>query len=252
MTAPIMRPARRPRGRSVAARLETARVIVKTSRAMSLEISVRRPDRVAALLSTRTTRPPMATLATPIRDESIYRDPACVKVVRSARGRRLYSSRTPDPPSSRRTGFEPHQASSAAPDRLSASGSLRLSPRLPAGPRQVLASFEGSRPLKSFRSSFSCSTPSYPDAVGVVEEPSIGIDTPEDYRRFVARRWKAGAARRRAKKVPGILLNPHRKVQPEPESSSDGKRMRVLRGRSRGVARRRRLNPYDCHITCIP
>ncbi len=28
----------------------------------------------------------------------------------------------------------------------------------------------------------------YPIAVGIVEEPSIGIDTPEDYRRFV-RRW---------------------------------------------------------------
>ncbi len=30
----------------------------------------------------------------------------------------------------------------------------------------------------------------YPIAVGIVDEPSVGIDTPEDYRRFVAR-WRA-------------------------------------------------------------
>ena len=30
----------------------------------------------------------------------------------------------------------------------------------------------------------------YPIAVGIVDESSIGIDTPEDYRRFVAR-WEA-------------------------------------------------------------
>ena len=39
----------------------------------------------------------MATLATPIRDESIYRDPACVKVVCNQRGRALYFSRSPIP-----------------------------------------------------------------------------------------------------------------------------------------------------------
>jgi 3-deoxy-manno-octulosonate cytidylyltransferase (CMP-KDO synthetase) len=31
-------------------------------------------------------------------------------------------------------------------------------------------------------------------AVGMVDEPSVGIDTPEDYRRFVAR-WRARRAR---------------------------------------------------------
>ncbi len=37
----------------------------------------------------------------------------------------------------------------------------------------------------------------YPIAIGVIDEPSIGIDTPDDYRRFVAR-WRAahpGAAK---------------------------------------------------------
>ena len=35
----------------------------------------------------------------------------------------------------------------------------------------------------------------FPIAVGIVEEPSVGIDTPEDYRRFVAR-WQAGQSER--------------------------------------------------------
>ena len=30
----------------------------------------------------------------------------------------------------------------------------------------------------------------HPIAIGLVDEPSVGIDTPEDYRRFVAR-WRA-------------------------------------------------------------
>ena len=29
----------------------------------------------------------------------------------------------------------------------------------------------------------------HPIAIGLVDEPSVGIDTPEDYRRFVAR-WR--------------------------------------------------------------
>ena len=29
----------------------------------------------------------------------------------------------------------------------------------------------------------------YPIAIGIVDEPSVGIDTPEDYRRFVER-WR--------------------------------------------------------------
>ena len=47
-----------------------------------------------------------------------------------------------------------------------------------------------SRPPRSSSSSAS-STPAIPIAVGIVDEPSVGIDTPEDYRRFVER-WRAG------------------------------------------------------------
>ena len=60
------------------------------------EVSGAALDRVVALLDDDP-EAPMATLATPIRDESIYRDPACVKVVCSARGRALYFSRSPIP-----------------------------------------------------------------------------------------------------------------------------------------------------------
>jgi 3-deoxy-manno-octulosonate cytidylyltransferase (CMP-KDO synthetase) len=34
----------------------------------------------------------------------------------------------------------------------------------------------------------------YSIAVGVIEEPAVGIDTPADYARFVER-WRAGAGR---------------------------------------------------------
>ena len=60
------------------------------------EISGAALDLVVALLE-NDREAPMATLATPIRDESIYRDPSCVKVVCSRRGRALYFSRSPIP-----------------------------------------------------------------------------------------------------------------------------------------------------------
>jgi 3-deoxy-manno-octulosonate cytidylyltransferase (CMP-KDO synthetase) len=34
----------------------------------------------------------------------------------------------------------------------------------------------------------------FPIALGIVDEPSVGIDTPEDYRRFVER-WRQRAGR---------------------------------------------------------
>src|SRR5262249_32643054 len=44
----------------------------------------------------------------------------------------------------------------------------------------------------------------HPIAVGIVEEPSVGIDTPEDYRRFVARgRAGGGEAGRGPTRPPG-------------------------------------------------
>src|SRR5262249_31571420 len=79
----------------VTAQLRGARIIVNLQ-GDEPEVSGEALDRVVALLEDAP-EAPMATLATPIRDEAIYRDPACVKVVCSARGRALYFSRSPIP-----------------------------------------------------------------------------------------------------------------------------------------------------------
>ena len=123
----------------------------------------------------------MATLATPIRDEAVYRDPSCVKVVCSRRGRALYFSRSPIP--CHRDGL-PDPATALTPvahlhlglyayrrDFLLSIGSL------PRSPLEAAEKLEQLRVLEA----------GYPIAVGIVDEPSIGIDTPEDYRRFVER-----------------------------------------------------------------
>ena len=166
----------------VAARLETARLIVNLQ-GDEPEISGAALDRVVALLE-EDPEAPMATLATPIRDESIYRDPACVKVVCSARGRALYFSRSPIP--HHRDGL-PDPRTAATADRLPAPRPLRLPPRIPAELGSLPPShLEAAEKLEQLR----VLDAGYPIAVGIVDEPSVGIDTPEDYRRFVAR-WNA-------------------------------------------------------------
>ena len=62
-------------------------------------------DLVASLLADDPSVP-MATIATPIRDPAVYRDPSCVKVVLSSNGRALYFSRSPIP-HVRDSGFDP-------------------------------------------------------------------------------------------------------------------------------------------------
>lgn len=121
---------------------------------------------------------PMSTLATPIHDEVTFRDPTCVKVVRSATGRALYFSRAPIP----------HQRDDGWPEGLALlhlgiyayrrDFLLSLASR-PPSPLECAEKLEQLRVLEA----------GLPIAVGVVEEPGIGIDTPEDYRRFVAR-WR--------------------------------------------------------------
>jgi 3-deoxy-manno-octulosonate cytidylyltransferase (CMP-KDO synthetase) len=166
----------------VAARLEGARVIVNLQ-GDEPEVSGSALDRVVALLDSDR-EAPLATLATPIHDESVYRDPACVKVVCSRRGRALYFSRSPIP--HHRDG-PPKTASAAAPLGYLHLGLyayrreflLQLG-ALPPSPLEAAEKLEQLRILEA----------GYPIAIGIVEEPSIGIDTPEDYRRFVAR-WRA-------------------------------------------------------------
>lgn len=163
----------------VAAGLPGARIIVNLQ-GDEPEISPEALDRVVMLLDDDP-EAPMATLATPIVERSIFDDPSCVKVVRSGRtGRALYFSRSPIPH---------HRDGPGAGDDL---GLLHLGlyayrrdfllglAALPPSPLELAEKLEQLRVLEA----------GYPIAVGITAEPSIGIDTPEDYRRFVER-WRA-------------------------------------------------------------
>jgi 3-deoxy-manno-octulosonate cytidylyltransferase (CMP-KDO synthetase) len=127
---------------------------------------------------------PMATLATPIRSEAVYRDPSCVKVVasRARAGRALYFSRSPIP--CYRDGDLPRDGATIALLHLGLYAYRRdflLSlAKLPPSPLETAEKLEQLRVLEA----------GFPIALGLVDEPSIGIDTPEDYRRFVDR-WRA-------------------------------------------------------------
>ncbi len=169
----------------VAARIEQARIIVNLQ-GDEPEIAGSTIDRLVAVLESDGDAP-MATLATPIRDESIYRDPSCVKVVCSCRGRALYFSRSPIP--SHRDGL-PNPASAGTPvahlhlglyayrrNFLLAIGTLPRSPLEAAEKLEQLRVLEAGHPI----------------AIGIVDEPGIGIDTADDYRRFVER-WRKGSS----------------------------------------------------------
>ena len=172
----------------VAATLEEARVIVNLQ-GDEPEISGHALDLVVKMLE-NDPEAPMATLATPIRDQLIYRDPACVKVVCNRQGRALYFSRSPIP--CHRDGLpDPLTATSPVAylhlglyayrrEFLLALGSL------PQSPLEAAEKLEQLRVLDA----------GYPIAVGLVDEPSIGIDTADDYKRFVAR-YRAGQAQTR-------------------------------------------------------
>jgi 3-deoxy-manno-octulosonate cytidylyltransferase (CMP-KDO synthetase) len=220
----------------VIARLPEARLIVNIQ-GDEPELSGHAIDLVVALLEADA-EAPMATLATPIRDEAVYRDPSCVKVVASTRGRALYFSRSPiphyrdglpdlrpDPPAHLPLGPYAHRRefrlrlaeNPASPvesaEKLEHPGSpiphyrddphdLRADPpaallhlglyayrrdfllRLAEMPPSPLESAEKLEQLRVLESG-------YPIALGIVQERSVGIDTPEDYRRFVDR-WRAG------------------------------------------------------------
>lgn len=136
----------------------------------------------------------MATLATPIRDHDKLQDPACVKVVvapcrqndyqASPAWRALYFSRAAIPHA--RQWDEALLVANPAPflqhlglyayrrDFL-----LKLA-RLPQTPLEKLENLEQLRVLET----------GYEILVGIVDEPTIGIDTPADYAAFL-KRWRA-------------------------------------------------------------
>ena len=162
----------------VAAGLPNARIVVNLQ-GDEPEISGAALDLVVSLLEDDLDAP-MATLATPIRDEAVYRDPSCVKVVRARSGRALYFSRSPIP--CHRDGL---------PDPTVEPGLAFLHLGLYAYRREFLLKLASLPPSPLERAEkleqLRVLEAGYPIAVGIGEEPSVGIDTPDDYRRFVER-----------------------------------------------------------------
>jgi len=125
----------------------------------------------------------MSTLATPIRRREQLEDPACVKVVFDRGGRAMYFSRSPIPFA--RDGAE--RFLGAAPPVFFQHIGLYAYRRdfllkLAEMPPSALEGVEELEQLRVLEAG-------YPILVGVVDEASVGIDTPEDYRAFVER-WR--------------------------------------------------------------
>jgi 3-deoxy-manno-octulosonate cytidylyltransferase (CMP-KDO synthetase) len=151
------------------------------------ELSGESIDQVVSLLAAHPGAV-MSTLATPIRSREQLEDPACVKVVFDAAGKALYFSRSPIPAArtwdDRLLSAEPflfHQHVGMYAYRREFL--LRLA-EMPRGRLEQLESLEQLRVLEA----------GYSILVGVVDEPTFGIDTERDYRAFVARHRRANAA----------------------------------------------------------
>ncbi len=133
----------------------------------------------------------VATLAAPIASEEAYHDPNCVKLVRDGRGRALYFSRSPIPHvrdgrpdfAARPVRFLQHLGLYAyRRDFL-----LQLAAQ-PPGQLEQSEKLEQLRVLALGR----------PIQVGVVSDAGRGVDTFEDYQRFVAAQFARPAEPARA------------------------------------------------------
>jgi 3-deoxy-manno-octulosonate cytidylyltransferase (CMP-KDO synthetase) len=124
----------------------------------------------------------MSTLATPIREKSKLDDPACVKVIFDQHGRAIYFSRAAIPfartwDNSLLTAQPPHFYQHIGLYAYRREFLLQLA-ELPRAGIEKVENLEQLRVLDA----------GYNIQVGVIDEPTIGIDTPEDYRAFVERR----------------------------------------------------------------
>lgn len=123
----------------------------------------------------------MSTLAAPIRSRRQLEDPSCVKVVFDRNGRAMYFSRSmiPHPrewDDSLLTSESPHFYQHIGLYAYRRDFLLHLA-ELPPADLEKIEKLEQLRVLYA----------GYPIVVGVVNEPTIGIDTPDDYRAFVER-----------------------------------------------------------------
>lgn len=142
------------------------------------EISAEAIERVRFLLEVNPDVS-MATLATPIRSLEKLRDPACVKVVCGANGRALYFSRSPIPHV--RDGYETvlHAEKSPFLQHLGIYAYRRdFLLKLATAPPSELEQLEKLEQLRVLEMGETI-------LVGTIAEPSIGIDTPDDYAAFV-------------------------------------------------------------------
>jgi 3-deoxy-manno-octulosonate cytidylyltransferase (CMP-KDO synthetase) len=122
----------------------------------------------------------MSTLATPIRDRAKLNDPSCVKVVFDEHHRALYFSRAPIPFARNWTDT----LLAAEPAHFYQHIGLyayrrEFLLRIAELPRAAIERIENLEQLRVLAAGYSI-------AVGVVDEPTLGIDTSEDYRAFVA------------------------------------------------------------------
>ena len=150
------------------------------------ELSGESIDRVVALLEERP-EAVMATLATPIRSRRQLDDPACVKVVFDSAGRALYFSRSPIPHARQwddalLTADPPHFFQHVGLYAYRREFLLQLA-AMPQSSLEIVEKLEQLRVLQA----------GYSIVVGVVDEPTFGIDTPEDYRAFVAKQRRKSA-----------------------------------------------------------
>jgi 3-deoxy-manno-octulosonate cytidylyltransferase (CMP-KDO synthetase) len=146
------------------------------------EISAGAIDLVVELLE-RDPTAVMSTLATPIRTKDKLHDPACVKVIFDQRQRAIYFSRAPIPfarnwDDSLLAAAPPHFYQHIGLYAYRREFLLRLA-ELPRAGIERVENLEQLRVLDA----------GHTILVGVTDEPTIGIDTPEDYRAFV-KRWK--------------------------------------------------------------
>jgi 3-deoxy-manno-octulosonate cytidylyltransferase (CMP-KDO synthetase) len=163
----------------LAARLPPVDVIVNVQ-GDEPEISGEAIDLAIELLE-RDPEAVMSTLATPIRTREKLDDPACVKVVCDGRQRAMYFSRSPIPHArewddSLLTASPPHFLQHIGLYAYRREFLLRIA-QLPPCALEQLERLEQLRVLMS----------GHAIQVGVIDEPSIGVDTLADYRAFVER-----------------------------------------------------------------
>jgi 3-deoxy-manno-octulosonate cytidylyltransferase (CMP-KDO synthetase) len=161
----------------VARRLDDTQIIVNVQ-GDEPEIAGRSIDLAIELLEANP-QAVMSTLATPIRSRRQLEDPACVKVVFDRSGRAMYFSRSPIPcprewEDSLLAADLPHFYQHVGLYAYRREFLLQLAD-LPPSSLEQIERLEQLRVLEA----------GYSILVGVVDEPTFGIDTPEDYRAFV-------------------------------------------------------------------